>query len=79
MNKNPFVRQDESKKAADPFCLATVSDVNTEGVTLLITGSAAPTRKRSKVLQSASLKAGDRVLCARISDTSFIVLGKYGA
>lgn len=79
MNKNPFVRQDESKKVEVPFCLATVSDVNAEGATLLITGSAAPTRKRSKVLQSASLKTGDRVLCARISDTSFIVLGKYGA
>lgn len=77
MSKNPFVQQGKPKAAKEPFCLAVVVDVNANGATLQLAGSDKPTVKRSKVLSSASVRAGDRVLCARTTETSFIVLGKF--
>lgn len=77
MSKNPFVQQSKAPDVKAPFCLAVVAGVTAKGATLYIAGSDTPTEKSSKVLSSASIKAGDRVLCACTSKTSFIVLGKF--
>lgn len=50
-------------------------DVTAEGVTLILPGSTQATQKHYRRLASASVAAGDRVLCARDSGT-IVVLGK---
>jgi hypothetical protein len=54
---------------------ATVESVGAEGVTLILPGQTQPTQKGAKRLASASVAAGDMVLCTRDSGT-IVVLGK---
>ena len=54
---------------------ATVGGVTAEGVTLILPGQTEATTKPYRRLASASVAAGDRVLCARDSGT-IVVLGK---
>ena len=61
--------------ASGGYLTATVDSVDTDGVTLLITGQTAPTQKKYRRLASASVEAGDRVLCVRTYGT-IVVLGK---
>lgn len=58
-----------------PYIVATVADVSAEGVALILPGQTSATQKRYKRLASASVGAGDPVLCARVSGT-IVVLGK---
>lgn len=57
------------------FVTATVSSVDSAGVTLILPGASTPTQKKYPRLASASLAQGDRVLCARDSGC-WVVLGK---
>lgn len=50
-------------------------EVTAEGVTLILPGDTQATQKHYRRLASASVAAGDRVLCARDSGT-IVVLGK---
>ena len=61
--------------ASGGYLTASVDSVDTDGVTLLLTGQTTPTQKKYKRLASASVAAGDRVLCVRTSGT-IIVLDK---
>lgn len=56
------------------FVTATVSNVNSEGCTIVFAGETTPTLKRYKRLAS-TLVAGDRVLMVRTGAT-WIILGK---
>lgn len=55
--------------------VATAAAVTAEGVTLILPDQTQPTRKPYRRLASASVAAGDRVLCARDSGT-IVVLDK---
>ena len=59
----------------DKIITAQVGSVETDGVTLILPGQTAATRKAYPRLASASVAAGDRVLCVRTSGT-IVVLGK---
>ena len=54
---------------------ATAAEITAEGVTLILPGQTQATRKPYRRLASASVAAGDRVLCARDSGT-IVVLDK---
>lgn len=54
---------------------AEVSGIAADGVLLILPGQTTPTQKGAKRLASASVAAGDRVLCVRTSGT-IVVLGK---
>lgn len=54
---------------------ATAAEITAEGVTLILPGQTEATRKAYRRLASASVAAGDRVLCARDSGT-IVVLDK---
>lgn len=54
---------------------AQAAAVTAEGVTLILPDQTEPTRKAYRRLASASVAAGDRVLCARDSGT-IVVLDK---
>lgn len=54
---------------------ATVGSVEADGVTLVLPGQTAATRKSYPRLASATIAQGDRVLCVRTSGT-IVVLDK---
>ena len=54
---------------------AQAAAVTADGVTLIMPNQTQPTRKAYRRLASATITAGDRVLCARDSGT-IVVLGK---
>lgn len=54
---------------------AVAAEITAEGVTLILPGQTEATHKAYKRLASATVAAGDRVLCARDSGT-IVVLGK---
>lgn len=54
---------------------AQAAAVSSDGVTLILPNQTQPTRKAYRRLASATISAGDRVLCARDSGT-IVVLGK---
>lgn len=59
-----------------PFLMATVSDVDSEGVSLSINGGLEELKKKYKALQNGqSYAKGDRVLVAKVSGT-YVILGK---
>ena len=57
------------------FVTATVETVDAGGVTLILPGSSTATQKKYPRLDSETLTAGDRVLCAQDSGC-WVVLGK---
>lgn len=57
--------------------LATAGAINEVGVSLVLAGQTAPTKKFYKSLASARISTGDPVICTRISGT-IIILGKLG-
>lgn len=54
---------------------AVVAEITAEGVTLILPGQTEATHKAYNRLASATVAAGDQVLCARDSGT-IMVLGK---
>ena len=54
---------------------AQAAAVTADGVLLILPGQTTPTQKGAKRLASASVAAGDRVLCVRTSGT-IVVLDK---
>ena len=54
---------------------AQAAAVSADGVTLILPNQTQPTSKAYRRLASATITAGDRVLCARDSGT-IVVLGK---
>ncbi|MBR2582563.1 MAG: hypothetical protein IKD61_04155 [Oscillospiraceae bacterium] len=60
---------------APQLFLATIGDVNSNGVTLSFNGSAATSTRYKRVVTGQTLTAGDFVLVAKISG-SYIILGK---
>lgn len=61
--------------SSDQVFTAQAAAVTADGVTLILPGQTTPTRKGAKRLASASVAAGDQVLCVRTSGT-IVVLGK---
>ena len=60
---------------SEEHVLAVVADVNASGATLILPGMTTPTNARHKRLASASIAAGDRVLCVKTSG-AIIILDK---
>lgn len=76
MSKNIFAQ--ENARAAAPFCSALVAGVFDDGVSLFINGDDVETKKHYQLLKPVSVTVGDKVLCAKIGDSSYVVLGALG-
>lgn len=55
--------------------MARAGAVTEAGITLILPGQTSAGQKSYKKLESANIRTGDLVLCARLSGT-FVVLGK---
>jgi hypothetical protein len=57
----------------DDLFIASVASIESGGASLLLPGTTTPTQKLYKRLASASIAAGDRVLCCHVSGTILIL------